>query len=95
MVRVNTSVARLPRRHEMVPLLLLAAAAALALAVSAAETLTGSAGEIALIRARHGVSLIVTLFFVDISEIGDVYYINKGVDSIQSISVRQYEVSKR
>ena len=61
-VRVNTSVARLPRRHEMVALLLLAAAAALALAVSAAGTLTGnsggeasggSAGEGALIRARH------------------------------------------
>ena len=43
-VRVNTSVARLPRRHEMVPLLLLAAAAALALAVSAAGTLTGNSG---------------------------------------------------
>ena len=43
-VRVNTSVARLPRRHEMVALLLLAAAAALALAVSAAGTLTGNSG---------------------------------------------------
>ena len=43
-VRVNTSVARLPRRHEMVPLLLLAVAAALALAVSAAGTLTGNSG---------------------------------------------------
>ena len=43
-VRVNTSVARLPRRHEMVPLLLLAAAAALALAESAAGTLTGNSG---------------------------------------------------
>ena len=43
-VRVNTSVARLPRRHEMVPLLLLAAAVALVLAVSAAGTLPGNSG---------------------------------------------------
>ena len=37
---------------------------------------------------------ILNMFFVDISEIGDVYYINRGVDSIQSISMRQYEVRR-
>ena len=63
------------------------------------EILAARPAEAAQVRSldRDNVTVtvnILNMFFVDISEIGDVYYINRGVDSIQSISMRQYEVRR-